>query len=303
MPLLTRRRFIAISAIAPLVMGLPARARSLYRWRGIALGAQAEIWLDHPDAEAITARAAAEITRLEAIFSLYHADSALTLLNAQGHLADPPFELLECLALAGRVHAATGGLFDPSVQPLWALYASRFAAGQVISSADLASTLGLVGWAGVSFDEAAIQLQSGMALTLNGVAQGFIADRIAELLEAEGLTNVLVDTGEYRALGSMPDGTVWPVTLTSGGQVPLLGRALASSAALGTTFDQAGQVGHILDPMTGLPATPHWRLVSISAPTAGVADALSTAACLMPDRAAVLTTLSAFPDVRIEALV
>jgi len=303
MPLLTRRRFITISAVAPLMTGLPARATSLYRWRGIALGAQAEIWLDHSDAEAITVRAAAEITRLEAVFSLYRPDSAVTRLNAQGHLADPPFELLECLALAGRVHAATGGLFDPSVQPLWALYASRFAAGLVVSSADLAGALDHVGWTGVRFDEALIQLRPGMALTLNGVAQGFIADRIAELLEAEGLTNVLVNTGEYRALGSMPDGTAWPVTLTSGGQVPLLGRALASSSALGTTFDQAGQVGHILNPVTGLPSTPRWRLVSISAPTAGVADALSTAACLMTDRADVLATLSAFPDARIETLV
>lgn len=299
---MTRRRFLAISATLPIVAGLPARASSLYRWRGIALGAEAEILLDHPDAPAITARAAAEIARLEQVFSLYRTDSALSQLNATGFLTAPPFELLECLALCSRVHAATGGLFDPTVQPLWALYAARVTEGGTPSADDLARTLASVGWSGVEFDEAAIRLRPGMALTLNGVAQGFIADRIAGMLRDEGLTNVLVNTGELRALGTTPEGTPWPVMLTSGGHVGLTARALASSSPLGTTFDQAGKLGHILSPVTGLPAPARWGLVSISADSAAVADALSTAGCLMPERAAVEAALAPFADARIEAM-
>lgn len=299
---MTRRRFLAISAALPVVAGLPARASSLYRWRGIALGAEAEILLDHPDAPAITARAAAEISRLEQIFSLYRADSALSQLNATGALAAPPFELLECLGICGRIHAATTGLFDPTVQPLWALYAQRYSEGAEPSAKELARTLERVGWPGVETDEAAIRLRPGMALTLNGIAQGFIADRIAEMLRAEGLTNVLVNTGELRALGTTTEGAPWPVTLTSGGKVGLADRALASSSALGTTFDQEGKVGHILSPVTGLPAKARWTLVSISAEKAAVADALSTAACLMPDHATVEAALTHFADARIEAL-
>ncbi len=302
MPQLTRRRFLLISAALPGLAALPARADTLYRWRGIALGARAEILVDHPDAAAITARAASEIARLEAIFSLYRADSALSQLNASGHLDAPPFELLECLALSGRVHAATDGLFDPTIQPLWALYANRFAAGSTPSASDLAQTLNQVGWDGLSLDESAIRLRAGMALTLNGVAQGFVADRIAALLRAEGLTDVLVNTGEFRALGAMPDGLPWPVQLTSGGAVGLRDRALASSAALGTTFDEEGAVGHILNPKTGHAAAARWGLVSISADSAAEADALSTAACLMPDRATIEAALQAFPTARLEAL-
>ncbi len=41
------------------------------------------------------------------------------------------------------------------------------------------------------------------------------ADRVAALLEAEGLTDILIDTGEHRALGQMPGGGGWPVTLAS----------------------------------------------------------------------------------------
>lgn len=302
MPKLTRRRFLVITAALPGLAALPARASTFYRWHGLALGAEAEIFLDHPDAAAITNRAASEIARLENIFSLYRADSALSQLNATGRLDAPPFELLECLALSGRVHAATDGLFDPTVQPLWALYASRYSAGTTPSADDLAQTLAHVGWGGVSIDETSIRLRPGMALTLNGVAQGFVADRIAILLRAEGLTDVLVNTGEFRALGAMPDGKPWPVHLTSGGEIGLRDGALASSAVLGTSFDQAGTVGHILNPKTGLAAAARWQLVSICADTAAEADSLSTAACLMPDRATIDASLKTFPTARLAAL-
>lgn len=38
----------------------------------------------------------------------------------------------------------------------------------------------------------------GMTLTLNGVAQGDVADLVAALLAAEGLEDALIDTGEIR---------------------------------------------------------------------------------------------------------
>ena len=69
MPILTRRRFLTLSAVAAVPM--PALAAQITQWHGMALGAEAAIYLSHPDAEAIIARAVAEIDRLEGIFSLY----------------------------------------------------------------------------------------------------------------------------------------------------------------------------------------------------------------------------------------
>jgi len=301
MPILTRRRFLTLSALAALPM--PARAAQITQWHGTALGAEAAIYLDHPDAPAIIARVVAEIDRLESIFSLYRPNSALTQLNADGRLDAPPFELLECLALCARVHTATVGLFDPTVQPLWQLYATSFADGHAPEPEQIAAILPRVGLARITYDSDAILMPSGMALTLNGVAQGFIADKVAEVLTAEGLTDILINTGEFRALGLMPGGEGWPVHLISGAEVSLAARALATSAPLGTVFDAQGEVGHILHPVTGLPAPAVWSSISISAPSAALADALSTAACLMPDRTLVLAALSHFPQTRIEALV
>ena len=300
----TRRRFLTIAAAAAACAGLPASAAPLTRWQGVALGAPASIHLAHPQAERLIRMALAEIARLEAVFSLHRPDSALARLNAAGRLEAPPFELLECLSLCGAVHAASGGAFDPTVQPLWQLHAETHATGRAPTAAEIAATLPRTGWAGVEADAGAIAFaRPGMALTLNGVAQGVIADRVADLLAAEGLTDILVNTGEFRALGGHPDGPPWPLRLDDAAatQVPLRDRALASSGNLGTTFDTEGHAGHILDPRTGRPAPPRWRIVSVTAPRAGLADALTTAACVL-DADGIAALVARFSGARLAGL-
>lgn len=302
---MNRRRFLTITAAASLALAAPLGAQMprLRQWHGVALGADATIALDHPQADRLIALALAEIDRLEGIFSLYRPDSALARLNRDGGLDAPPFELLDCLSLCGRVHQASGGRFDPTVQPLWQTHAEAWAKGRAPTSAQLQAARALTGWDRVSAQPQAIRLaRPGMALTLNGVAQGVIADRVADLLRAEGLFDVLVDTGEIAARGRAPDGRGWPVSISNGQRLVLGDRALASSSPRGTAFDAQGRQGHILDPHSGLPAPVAFDLVSVSAPRAGLADALSTAACLMNDPAKVAALVDRFPGARIEAL-
>ncbi|MDX2482489.1 MAG: FAD:protein FMN transferase [Pseudodonghicola sp.] len=296
-----RRRFLAISAAALAVPGM-GRADPIYTWQGAALGARATLRLAHPDAKAISARVAAEISRLEDVFSLYRPDSALSQLNRTGTLQDPPFDLLDCLSLAGAVHRASNGRFDPTIQPLWASYAEASARGLMLEDRTLDAARALTGWTHVSLDTGVIAMRPGMAMTLNGIAQGYIADSVAKLLSAEGLSNILIDTGEFRAIGERPEGGAWQVKLAAGGDVPLVTRALATSAPLGTTFDEGGHVGHILDPRTGLPTRTNWREVSVSAGSAALADALSTAACLCQTRSEIEACLGGFADAKLEAV-
>ena len=311
---LTRRRLIAISAglaVLP-IAGPVARAEttvmpSARLWTGQALGARASIRLVHPQAETIATRVMQEIDRLEGILSLYRTDSALSRLNRDGFLASPPFELLECLSLSQAVWQKSGGRFDPTVQPLWAFWAETVSAGRVPDAVELKAVLARTGWGRVALSEDAIRLQPGMSLTLNGIGQGYVADRVASLLQSEGLSDILIDTGEFRALGGMPeDGTDpragWPVTLEPGGTIALRERALATSAPLGTTFDDTGRFGHILDPETGRPAQSVWQSISVTAPTAAIADALATAACLMPDKPSIEAMIGAFPGARLEGI-
>lgn len=101
---ITRRRLITISAAMAL---LPAVARAgrgtIRQWTGQALGARASIRLDHPAGEAIAARAKGRDRPAGGHPQPLPPESALSRLNRDGHLDAPPFELLECLSLAGAV--------------------------------------------------------------------------------------------------------------------------------------------------------------------------------------------------------
>lgn len=286
-----RRRFLALSACA---LATPARAGARHAWQGTALGADVALTVRGGSAEAARAffaEAARSLRGVERQFSLF-SGSELRRLNALGRLAHPSAEMLAVLRLAAAVHKATGGAFDPTVQPLW--QARRL--GQ-----DEAAAAALVGWEGVRFDPSEVRLaRSGMALTLNGIAQGFAADRLAEVAARHRLAEVLVDAGEIRALGPAP----WDAVIEApAGRVlrrlALRERALATSAAYGTRIGPAGDRPHIIGPAG---QAPRWALVSISADRAMLADALSTAAVLM-ERPTIDRALAAFPEARVEALV
>ena len=284
--MITRRRTLCIlagSAVLPL-LGQGAGA-STRQWSGIALGAKARIILDHNDAQTLIARAVNEIDRLEQIFSLYRSDSQLSVLNRDGKLLDPSFDLIQLLSVCSSLNARTNGVFDPTVQALWSLYAQKYSTGTTPGANDIARAREITGWKYVEFSQKGVFLQRpGVALTLNGIAQGFIADKITQFLHGEGVANVLVDTGEIAALGTAPDGERWTVRLKGhkGQAVTLDNSAIATSARLGTVLDADGVAGHILDPRSGL-SSGKWSTVSVMSKSAAEADGLSTAFCLMEE--------------------
>ena len=305
---LTRRRFLAISAAAGL-SATRADTAPTARWRGIALGARAEmrlVGMSGAEAAPIFEAVEAELTRLEDIFSLYRATSAVSTLNRDGVLDAPPAELLQVCSLATALHRASGGAFDPTVQPLWSLAARAVAEGTLPSDAEIIRARALVNWSNLRFDTTRIAFaHAGMAITLNGIAQGFVTDKIAEMLRRSGLSDVLIDFGELRASGRTAHGGAWNVGIAQSDtddccerRVTLSDRALATSATFGTVIDDAGKIGHILDPRTGRPAL-HVRQASVSAPTAAVADGLSTALCAMAPQNH-NAVQAAFPFARIE---
>lgn len=287
--ILSRRRFIAVTACASVLPGLARAAESpRVRWVGKTLGAQAEIVLEHPDravAQQALAEALAEVERLEAILSLYRRDSALSRLNRDGHLDAPPPDLVRVLGEAARVSQVSDGAFDATVQPLWVLHADSLRrAGRLPQADEIAAARRLVDWRAVAVAPERIAFQKpGMAATLNGIGQGYVTDRVAELLKRKGFVNVLVDLGEPRVLGPRADGSPWPVSIRDPmlrgvalHRFDLVDGAMATTEALGSSFPGFGRYGHLIAPDTGRPAlgVPS---VTVLAPSASLADGLSTA--------------------------
>ena len=298
--MLGRRRFIAIAAAIAGSGVLPrlsaAHEARTFSWRGVALGAEATLTLQHYDeAEAKSAIDAclAEVARLEAIFSLHRPDSALVRLNREGALLEAPADLRILLSEAIALAARTDGAFDPTVQPLWALYALHFSSGKSDakrpSQTAIKEALGRVGWRRVALDAGGIKLLgSGMSLTLNGIAQGYITDKVGELLRARGFRHVLVNMGEQLALGPKWDGSAWQVGIQDPhdpngliGRLSLDGGAVATSGRYCCNSELPGLSSHILDPRTGEPAS-RFASVSVLAERATCADGLSTVLSLLP---------------------
>jgi thiamine biosynthesis lipoprotein len=251
---MNRRRFLALSAAA---LATPAQGQT--RWQGRAFGAYCSLTLTAPtrQAEAALATLPALIEAIEADFSL-HRPSALTALNATGHLPDPSPAFRALMELAEAIHHLTDGAFDPTVQPLWQ------------AAAEGRANTAPIGWHYVQRGPG-ITLQPGMALTFNGIAQGFGADAVKAHLAAHGFTHALIDMGEATALGGpfrlgLSDPTYGQLATRT-----LTGTAIATSSPQATLVN--GQP-HILHPR-GLP--PLWSTVSVQATTAALADALSTA--------------------------
>jgi thiamine biosynthesis lipoprotein len=312
---LSRRKVIALcaaaggAALVPFGASRRAEAAPLLEWTGVSLGAVATLRLAHPDrsaGEAILRRAVAEARRLEAIFSLYRDDTALAELNRSGVLAAPPAELVHLLRLCDDMWRLTGGAFDPTVQPLWRCYADHFAGPDADPTGPppqkLAEAVRLVGWTKVGVSRNRIVLgERGMGLTLNGIAQGYITDRVVDLLRQEGVHSSLGDMGEIRTLGHRPDGRAWRAEIAT--KTPprraldLVDKAVATTSADGFQFDAGGRCNHLFDPASGHCAGPAVSRTVI-APTAAVADALATAFALMDGERA-RRVLAEVPDTRL----
>ena len=278
----------------------------LYRWEGTSLGSPARLLLYHTDrAAAVQAisHCVAEIERLERSFALYREDSEIARLNRDGTLATPSQDLLLLLSRSTRLSELSDGAFDVTVQPLWTLYARHFfasatppAEGPPARTIDEA--LKLVNWRNVEIGPRALRLRhTGMGLTLNGIAQGYVTDRITEILRAQGCDRVLADLGrsEIKAAGAHADGRAWRVGLVDPRRTDKFSRlldlhdgALCTSGGYGTPFEPSRRHHHLFDPRRGVSVN---RLIAVSvfAPSATGADGLSTALYVAsPERARVL---------------
>ncbi|MCP5151704.1 MAG: FAD:protein FMN transferase [Ectothiorhodospiraceae bacterium] len=304
----SRRRFVVAATLAASAAVAPWRAACAtprWTWRGVAMGARASLVVEHPEravARSVVERCVDEIRRLERVFSLFDPSSALSRLNRHRVLDQPPPELVEVLALARRVGDASDGAFDVSVQPLWTLYQRHFSRADADPRGPTASaveaTLAHVGYRDIESDTDRVRLGGALrAITLNGIAQGFVTDRVVRVMSEHGLDRVLVDAGEVRA-GSGG----WRVGVKGASgieQVIALDRprAVATSAPTGFVFEPSGRHHHLLDPLRGASAN-RYASVTVQAPTAALADALSTA-CASLARERIAALARAFDDVEV----
>jgi len=185
------------------------------------------------------------------------------------------------------------GAFDPTVAPVLNLYLARFAEGaSPPTEAELVAAHQLVDWRELHVDGTTIGLaRPGMAVTLDGIAKGYVVDRAVAVLRERGAERVLVQaSGDMAAAGSEHD--PWAVAIQDP-HVPegalgvvALSRSIASSGDYMQSFTPDRRLHHIIDPRTGR-SPERASGTTVLAPTALDADAASTTAFVLGPEAGI----------------
>ncbi|MDI1363548.1 MAG: FAD:protein FMN transferase [bacterium] len=249
---------------------------------------------DDGDLAPVALAAEAEVRRIEARYSRFRPDSALSEINRQaqagGTLTVDP-ETAGLIAYAKAIFAKSDGAFDITSGVLRSAW--NFETSTPPTPEALARLLPNVGLEHVGLDGDRLTFaRSGLALDLGGLGKEYAADRAAEVCQALGARSGFVDlAGDIRIIGPQPDGRPWiigvrhprrPDALIA--KVPLWAGALATSGDYERFMEVAGRRhGHILDPRTGWPARGVCS-VTVLADDCLNAGALATAALVMgPD--------------------
>lgn len=250
-----------------------------------ALGTTLSIRAAHHNRDVLnTALQAARdvVMHVEDQMSLFRPSSALSQLNRDGELLHPDAGLLGLLRLSQQLAKKSKGAFDVTVQPLWALYASRKNIGRLPTAVEIAQARQRVGWRGLHISSQRIAFdKEGMSVTLNGIAQGYASDLVRHRLHSLGIRHALINTGEWSSLGRSGDGHDWVLGVADPHQAnQLLTRLQMRSSCIATSSDEQCEFSadrlhhHIFDPATGY-SPQDISSVTIAAPSCAQADALT----------------------------
>ena len=273
-----------------------ASGMRLYRGAALAFGTTISATVVHDDerqAELAIEDAFAAARVVDRLMSIYSPDSQVFQLNRDGVLARPDPHLLLVLEQARQLSIMSGGAFDITVQPLWRAFSDAQAGAGLPSQQQRLEALARVGWRGLEFDREQVRFgRPGMALTLNGLAQGYAADLALAAVRARGVGHALLDTGEFIAQGGRTQQQPWTLGIRDPRDAAALaatlridGRSVATSGDYESAFSADLMHHHIFDPVLG-DSPPELASVTVLAPSGLLADGLSTAFMAMGARKA-----------------
>lgn len=247
------------------------------------------------NADAALDEAAAEIERLDALWSIASSDGEIARLNAEKQITASA-DTLALLTRAKEISAATDGLFSTTIAPLMEAWGFTSGDYRVPDEAELSALLAHVDDEEIAISGSTVTIPADAKVDLGGIAKGFTSARVMEIFRENGIKNGILSLGgNVQTLGTKPDGTLWRVGLQNPADeralfatLELADKAVITSGAYERNFEQDGIVyHHIIDPRTGYPAESGLSSVTVVSDDGTLADGLSTALFIMGKEAAV----------------
>ncbi|MBE5797302.1 MAG: hypothetical protein E7327_07990 [Clostridiales bacterium] len=212
--------------------------------------------------------------------------------NAGGQTVTVDPETWEILRRAKEISALSDGAFSVTIAPLSAMWDFTKGTNRMPEETERIAALPLVNDGAITLGEGCtVTLPAGMQVDLGGIAKGYIADRLAEMLRGRVACAIISLGGNTYVVGDKPDGTYNTIGVQDpfDGTGALEGVIFAKNISVVTsgTYERgfAGPDGtwyhHILDPKTGLPARTDLVSATLAMTSSMDADALATACIVL----------------------
>lgn len=236
------------------------------------------------------------LLKIDSSMSLYKPYSLISKFNSSIHSLSIDNHFLQVINKSFEIYKATDGRFDITVAPL--VQAWGFGPKPIAVFPDSARIRELLKNVGMNLlgiqGNALFKKQPGVQIDLNGIAQGYSVDVVADYLVQRGIRCFVVEIGgEIRMKGPRPDGTALRVGIEGPAlneqSEPQLRHVISFNEGAVTTsgnyrkYLQAGgkKISHLIDPKTGYPLDNQLISVTIYAKDALTADGYDNAVMAM----------------------
>ncbi len=247
------------------------------------------------DGEALLDDCENEIYRLEKMLSMTDTDSDIYRLNENGSAEVSP-ETARLIADAVSYGEETDGSFDPTVAALMTAWGFRSGEYRIPSADEIAMLTAQIGIDNVEVSDCFVSLSNGAKIDLGGIAKGYTAQKLIEMIKDSGASAALLTLGgNVQLYGKNTDGMAFNIGIENPDNpgdiclkfVSWQDMAVVTSGDYQRYFESDGvRYHHIIDPETGYPADGGLRAVTVICSDGERADALSTALFVMGESGA-----------------
>ena len=207
--------------------------------------------------------------------------------NAMGQTVTVDPETWEILRRAKEISAQTGGAFSITIAPVTALWSFTDTVTNMVPTDEARlKMLPLVDDQKIALGENnTITLPAGMEIDLGGIAKGYIADKVADIIREKAYAGIVSLGGNVYTVGKKPDGSAFSVGIKDPHN-PAASKAIIytgdGTVVTSGTYERGFSFGgerfhHILDPKTGWPSQSDLVSATFVMDSSMTADALATA--------------------------
>ena len=282
---------IVLSFLA-LVISFSSFAQAEYKKKISMLGSPFEITVvakDSVEAKKYTDLAIAEVKRIENQISDWIPTTQISLVNKNAGIqaVKVDSEVFDLVERAIKISEITDGAFDISYASMDKIWKFDGSMTTMPSEEAIKKSVSKIGYKNIVLDktnQTVFLKKEGMKLGLGGIGQGYIADKVKDLLLANGCKSGIVNvSGDINAWGRQSNHEPWTVGIINPmnknkvfATFPLENSAVETSGSYEKYVVFNGiRYSHIIDPRTGYPAQGVVS-VSVFAKQTEIADALAT---------------------------